>query len=157
MREEEAAILHELIESPHVLDYVENMFYATELTDQADPPGAISISSKVQAMPVVDFMHRLILRQSEIESVRVSWEAIPDESFATLEARRRFHGVAIREGLFKKFAGALANDDSIDEFLLNSLFNSSISELANHRDVMQSWTSGHRFIYKRDPVSADEP
>jgi hypothetical protein len=142
LRREAAHELAELIDaSPEATAYAERILFSIPAPAGTDVRGAIEFAELPAAR---DLLTRLNRMQPFIRRANHAWAAIPSGMFepAGQEGRRLAEAILVREGVFRQFVLACAEEMSIDSAVLASLSIPQVRGLSNHRALIQQWSAG---------------
>jgi hypothetical protein len=134
--------LAELIDaSPEATAYAERILFSIPAPAGTDVRGAIEFAELPAAR---DLLTRLNRMQPFIRRANHAWAAIPSGMFepAGQEGRRLAEAILVREGVFRQFVLACAEEMSIDSAVLASLSIPQVRGLSNHRALIQQWSAG---------------
>jgi hypothetical protein len=97
-----AKILEVLLETPAVLEFVQDHVYSAPLPIRAFPHLAQHAAVTAEARRVTALLNEVVLRQGEIQSCRTAWDGLPPELFGGQDRKRVFRRFAVAHGLFRQ-------------------------------------------------------
>ena len=142
-RLEAVRVLEVELERGEVTSRLNRIMYARPLPGETDVESAILIADDANAPAVSHFLQALISAQNHIEEVCKAWNAIPIETFESTENRSAFECLAVQHGLFFSLTHA-TSPSHVEEFLVNSLLCSEISNLPSARKILLTWADPFR-------------
>lgn len=152
IRQEALEDLESLFVDGIIIERVENVLYSAPLPEDADLTRAKELC-EAKLKLVQDFLQQLENYQPAIARVVEAWEAIPINKFTSLENKKHFRYVTVKEGLCRD----LATMDSPAVFRLKAGLNQSIQQLPNYRQILHEWTKPFRqFRERREVVIEDD-
>ena len=151
VRDEAADCLKELFLIDGVANYVANRLYSVPMPDTGDLEGAIEICDLDSATR--EFFQKLLDDQQDILERWKAWEALSIRLFGSLEEKRAFQSVAIREGVFRMF---VEDSEKGDWALYQMLTHSEFRGNPKARKVFQEWYEPFRTSYTPDRTAFSE-
>ncbi|MGH7455007.1 MAG: RNA polymerase sigma factor, partial [bacterium] len=147
VRKEAAEALEELLIDDYVSQHVRSVLYAYPLPDRADLVSAIGFCKQGPVTLVWELLNTLHKFQPHILKIRLAWEAIPDATFGSAEARAQYHAAAVRGGAFRDLVMTIANGQSVDNFLMKILQNPSVKILPELQSILHLWITPFRYKF----------
>jgi tetratricopeptide (TPR) repeat protein len=144
IRQEALEGLDDLLADDRIVEHLEKIFYARPLPEDSDLRGAVRLCEAKQSSRISNFLRILQVREPFVSEVSEAWDAIPTKVFGDYDQQAEFQHTVVREGLFRTLVIARERQSTISTFLLNAGLNSAITQLRNHRQVLQQWTSSFR-------------
>jgi tetratricopeptide (TPR) repeat protein len=146
VRDDAADELDRLLSDPPVVEYLENILFGKPLPAAADIAGALARCEGKRLPRLSSTLQLLEGYQPSIRAVCAQWDALPQKLFGGEERKAEFQRVAVREGLFRQLAIEVANGPRarINEFIVRSGINHSITSLRSYREVLQQWVGPFR-------------
>ena len=135
--------LEELLEHPHVSEFIENRLFSKCLPEDALWRGEGTFGGS-QSNVKLEFLKRSVVgAQEAIGRVRSAWDALPADLFAEADDRVALESVLEETGAFRDLAMAVAeatNRHGKGEAQLRLLSDRRYQEFANSRKILVEWT-----------------
>jgi tetratricopeptide (TPR) repeat protein len=135
--------LEDLLEHPHVSEFIENRLFSKRLPENALWRAKETIDGSRPNVKL-DFLKRSVVgAQEAVGKVRAAWDALPEDVFAEADDRADFESVLEESGAFRVLAMAAAdaaNRHSKGEVQLALLSDRRYQAFANSRQILLEWT-----------------
>lgn len=156
VRQEAAGMLEELFTDDKTSQYVQSMFYAHDLPNNADMRGAIEVCERDSAILVQSFLKTLHKLQPIIQKVSRAWDALPDAVFGSEEKRVKLHNDIIREGIFHNLVMKIARDGNVNTVHMSKSLKLSVTVLPEFEEVQRRWIELLRYEFLISEKSTEQ-
>ena len=136
--------LEELLEHPHVSDFIENRLFSKRLPEDALWRGKQTIDGSRPNVKLELLKRSVLDAQEAIGRVRAAWDTLPEDLFAEAENRADFESVLEETGAFRVLVvavGETGNRHREGEVQLRLLSDPRFQTLANSRKILAEWTN----------------
>ncbi len=135
--------LEDLLEHPHVSEFIENRLFSKRLPENALWRAKETIDGSRPNVKL-DFLKRSVVgAQEAVGKVRAAWDALPEDVFAEADDRADLESVLVETGAFRVLAKAVAeatNRQTKGEAQLRLLSDHRYQAFAGSRKILLEWT-----------------
>src|ERR1017187_2336304 len=135
--------LEDLLEHPHVSEFIENRLFSKRLSENALWRAKETIDGS-RSNVKLDFLKRSVVgAQEAVGKVRAAWDALPEDVFAEADDRADLESVLVETGAFRVLAKAVAeatNRQTKGEAQLRLLSDHRYQAFAGSRKILLEWT-----------------
>jgi tetratricopeptide (TPR) repeat protein len=135
--------LEDLLEHPHVSEFIENRLFSKRLPENALWRAKETIDGS-RSNVKLDFLKRSVVgAQEAVGKVRAAWDALPEDVFAEADDRADLESVLVETGAFRVLAKAVAeatNRQTKGEAQLRLLSDHRYQAFAGSRKILLEWT-----------------
>jgi hypothetical protein len=135
--------LEELLEHPHVLEFIENRLFSKRLPEDALWRGKQTIDGSRPNVKVEILKRSVTDAQEAIGRVRAAWDTLPEDLFTEAENRADFESVLEETGAFRVLAMAVAetrkhSGGEVQQWLFSDR---RFQTIANAHKILVEWIS----------------